>query len=591
MAGKLLLPEFGGSAYVWCATLLFFQSVLIIGYFASRWLAQASNHQRLAAFILLSLSGLFALVPRLMIPQWLPMELQPFAALAPFAGLSIGLFSTTPLLHRAQADRTDFSIYAWSNAGALAGLISYPFLVEPLTTLTLQRWVWVLGGSVICILGLGRSRPGAEPEPQPAAQQSTRWQWWLLPGISSAALLATTNQLSYEASAGPLTWALPLSLFLGSYVWAFSADRTNRLKIIVALGLASMLGQSVAPLRSWQMLAMILISGAAVMAFCHIVLASTRTADSHRFYLSGAIGGAVGSALMFIVIPRLLADPIEFATLALGTLGIGAFISGSLLVRLGLTTLTVVATGAVIATHSARYAGEVAHARSLYACLRVIKRADRNFYSLISNTTVHGTEDRDHPDREMAYFSPSTGLGLAVAEKRRHNDPISVGVIGLGAGTINRLLTPKDVISYFEINPQVEDFARKYFTYLQTPQTRVVIGDGRKCLEQEPNAQFDILVLDAFTGDAIPAHLLTSECALVYMRHLKPNGWLAVHFTNAHVDLCPVIASMAKTMGMRMEVIRTEKISWAILRPGVPDPSQKTLEWTDEKNSIVPVLK
>ena len=133
------------------------------------------------------------------------------------------------------------AIYAWSNAGALAGLLAYPFLVEPFTDLTTQNWVWAGGGSLVCLLAL-RDRAGtpAVSPPRRAGLGKTRWQWWVLPGLSSATLLATTNLLSFEASAGPLTWALPLALFLATYVWAFSGNRRASCGIIATLGLVAL---------------------------------------------------------------------------------------------------------------------------------------------------------------------------------------------------------------------------------------------------------------------------------------------------------------------------------------------------------------
>jgi hypothetical protein len=458
-----------------------------------------------------------------------------------------------------------------------------------------QRWVWAIAGGAICIFALRKSAPDSEAPAKQAVGGKTRWQWWLLPAISSAMLLATTNRLSYETSAGPLTWSLPLALFLGTYIWAFSADRMHQSRLVIILGIAAMIAQAglvaVGMVRSWELMVAILMSGAAVMAICHAVLASTRSADAHRFYVANAVGGMVGSALMVIAVPRLLPDPIEFGVLTLGVLAAAAMFRKTLLERFYLTTLAVIAIGSTIAVRSKHYEGQIACSRSLYACLRVIKSPDCEIYSLVSNTTVHGREDRDHPLREMTYYGQGSGLGQAIAQKHQAGGNLNVGVIGLGTGTINRLLQPGDTISYFEINPQVEQMARQFFTYLQTPPTRVVIGDGRKCLEKEADGQYDVLVLDAFTGDAIPSHLLTAEAGRVCRRCLKRDGILAVHFTNGHVDLSPVIAGLARGMGMSMEVIATEKVDWAILRPGGVPPSGKVIEWTDERNSILPILK
>jgi spermidine synthase len=161
----------------------------------------------------------------------------------------------------------------------------------------------------------------------------------------------------------------------------------------------------------------------------------------------------------------------------------------------------------------------------------------------------------------------------------------------LGTGAINRFLRPQDSIVYFEINPKVEELARTYFTYLDRPNCRVVVGDGRKSLEKEPDESLDVLVLDAFHGDAIPTHMLTREAGRVYERHLKPGGAVAAHITNAHVDLQPVIKGLGRAMSMAYEFHRTGTTDWALLKPGSPPQGGNIIEWTDDKSSILAVLK
>ena len=168
---------------------------------------------------------------------------------------------------------------------------------------------------------------------------------------------------------------------------------------------------------------------------------------------------------------------------------------------------------------------------------------------------------------------------------------LDIGVVGLGAGTINRWLRPQDSITYYEIDAKAEELARAWFTYLRRDRCRVIIGDGRKSLQKPDGARFDILVLDAFTGDAIPAHLLTREAGAIYHRRLKEGGVLAIHITNGHVELWPVAQGLARGLGLGCEYDKNGIIEWAILRPGPAPAPGRVLEWTDERNSIVPVLR
>jgi predicted O-methyltransferase YrrM len=592
MAGKRLLPQFGGAASVWCCTVLFFQLTLLAAYFGCRWLGRMDAKIRNLILAALGLSGFLTVTFPLPILKFLPPELQPLAALLPFGGLATGLFCATPLLHQQQADLRDFSIYAWSNAGALAGLLAYPLLVEPFTDLTAQNWVWAAGGSLVCLLAL-RGPPDAPVAPSARAGLGrTRWQWWVLPSVSSATLLATTNILSFEASAGPLTWALPLALFLASYVWAFSADRRASCGPIAMLGLLALIvSHFVVEQRSASLLALSLIAGGATMLACHVWLAAARDENTHGFYAAIAAGGAIGSALMVLVVPHITKGPVEFPILTLTALSIAGFRWSGRLIRPILSTVAVVAIGSTIVAESSGRANELARARTLYGCWRVLKDPRTQRYQLINNATLHAEEDRANPKAGLTYYGPETGFGKSLRELQQARPALDVAVVGLGAGTINRFLRPQDSITYYEIDAEAEVLARAWFTYLPRERCAIVIGDGRKSLQNQAGKKFDIIVLDAFTGDAIPAHLLTREAGAIYLGHLKEGGVLAVHITNGHVELWPVAEGLARSLGLGCEDDKTGIVEWAILRAGLPPPSGRVLQWTDERNSIIPVLK
>lgn len=589
MAGKRLLPEFGGAAYVWCGVVLFYQLLVVAAYYGSRRLGRARRPRAILAG--LALSGLLTLLPQPIRAQWLAPEMRPLAALLPYAGLAAALFCTTPLLHQRQADRRDFSIYAWSNAGALAGLICYPLLGEPFTDLSTQNWVWVAGGLLVCLSGPRAGRLAPDSAAESAGPGKTRWQWWVLPAVSSATMLATTNQISYEAAAGPLAWAFPLALFLASYVWAFSGNRQATLGIVAGVGLAALAGSHlVVEARSPLLLGFALLSGGAAMLACHVWLAASRDANAHGFYSASAIGGALGSALMVLVVPRVTSGPIEFPILTLGILTVAGLLWSGRVLRPFLAIGAVVAIGTTIGADLSRHANDVARARTLYGCWRVTRKPHTEYYTLINNTTAHGAQDRQDPKIGMTYYGSETGLGRLLAERQASTNGLTLGVVGLGAGTLNRYLRPQDTITYFELDPEVERLARAWFTYLDNPRSRVKPGDGRKSLEQEKR-KFDVIILDAFNGDAIPMHLLTREAGEIYRSHLNTGGALAIHITNAHVDLSPVAAGLARAMSAGCEFSSVGTIRWAILRPGAPPPAGEARLWTDQRSSLLGLLK
>jgi predicted O-methyltransferase YrrM len=589
MAGKRLLPDFGGAAYVWCGVVLFFQLLVVVAYYGSQWLGNARAQN--VILIGLGLSGLLTLLPQRAPLSWLPLELQPLAALLPYSGLTTALFCATPLLHQRQADRGDFTIYAWSNAGALAGLVSYPLLVEPLTDLSTQDCVWAVCGLCVCALGLRGANVSAGNPARPSGIGETRWQWWILPGISSATMLATTNQILYEAAGGPLAWAMPLALFLATYVFAFSGNRRATLGILATAGLVALTGTHLLKeARSPVLIWLVLIGGGTSMLACHVWLAASRGTNPHGFYSATAIGGALGSALTLLVIPRVTDGPIEFPILTLSTLTIAGFLWSGRIIRPLLSTCAVVAIGGTLAAEFSGRATEVARARTLYGCWRVTKDPQREFYALINNTTIHGEEDRRHPDFATTYYGKETGLGQLILEKQQSGEGLKIGVVGLGAGTLARYLRPQDALTFYELDPKVEQLARRWFTYLDKRSARVVLGDGRKCLEREEQ-KLDILILDAFNGDAIPTHLLTQEAGQTYRRLLRPGGALAIHITNAHVDLLPVAEGLARAMSMGCQSYTTGKVQWAILRPGGPAPAGTERLWTDQRSSLLGLLR
>lgn len=586
MAGKKLLPEFGGAAYVWCSVVLFFQLCLVAAYCGSRRLGFARH----PGIVLAALAATgFVSLAQIHLTTFLPLELQPLLKLLPYAGLAVALFCVTPLLHQRQPRREDYSIYAWSNAGALLGLVLYPLVVEPNVDLSAQNWIWAAAGFVVCasLLPGGRSLG----EMAKGGLGRTRWQWWILPAISSAVMLATTNLISYEAAAGPLAWALPLALFLGTCVWAFSGDRRASVGILAVAGLLSITCMHLlTEARNPLMVGYALLAGGASMLACHVWLAHSRTENAHGFYTAVALGGAVGTASVLLAVPRITNGPMEFPVLTLAVLSIGGFIWSGRIVRPLLVTCAVVAIGGTIAAESSGRATEVERARSLYGCWRVTKEASRPLYKLINNSTLHGWQDRDHPRALMVYYARDTLLGKLFSEKQKVAAGLNIGVIGLGAGALNCYLRPQDRITYFELDPEAERLARKWFTYLADTNSKVVLGDGRKSLETE-TGQFDILILDAFNGDAIPMHLLTREAGRIYARRLKPGGALAIHITNAHVDLLPVARALAGEMGFGCESQILGKIRWAVLRAGAEPPGGPILEWTDERSSLLTLLR
>ncbi len=228
---------------------------------------------------------------------------------------------------------------------------------------------------------------------------------------------------------------------------------------------------------------------------------------------------------------------------------------------------------------------------------------------------IHGIQFQD-PDRRVkpvSYYAPESGIGLAI--KHLPKGPRRVGIIGLGIGSLSAYARPGDVYRFYDINPLVEEVARQKFSYLSDcrGKVEVLIGDGRLLLEQENDQHYDLLVVDAFSSDSIPVHLLTVEALQLYFRHLKPDGILALHISNIHLDLAPVIDRIRSALNKQAILITNEGdddeeiygSDWVLMtstrdlcevseikKVAVDLRSRKGLRvWTDNYSNLVQILK
>jgi SAM-dependent methyltransferase len=265
------------------------------------------------------------------------------------------------------------------------------------------------------------------------------------------------------------------------------------------------------------------------------------------------------------------------------------------------------------------YDTTIASARNFYGVLRVQEyrpntAADRR--SLIHGTIMHGTQylAPDLRRQPTSYYTASSGVGLALERMRARKEPLRVGVIGLGTGTLAAWGGKGDVYRFYDINPDVIDIARRDFTYLSDSEATIEtpLGDARLKLEREPPQAFDVLAIDAFSSDAIPVHLITSEAVAIYKRHLAKGGVIAFHVTNRFLDLVPVVEALARANGLGVVHIAdigegelASRSDWMLLsedaeflaRPELAENSKPIMPrpdwrlWTDDFNNLVQVLK
>jgi hypothetical protein len=654
LIAKLILPWFGGSAAVWTACLLFFQLTLFAGYAYAHWLhRRAAITQRIVHLVLLALSLLW--LPILPSSRWNANELDnPLWRILGLLAATVGLpwfllAATSPLLQswysRTSGNALPYRYFAISNAGSMAGLLAYPVLIEPYLTSREQAWTWSIAYcvfAIVCAAVAWRAR-GAPPHTAPIAPPPlSEWLLWVaLAACPSALLLAVTSHLTENIAAIPFLWVLPLGLYLLSFILCFDRDRWYRRWLFAPLAAVSL------PVAAWLIFSadrildnetlnlksmIALLSAATFVLFmvCHGELARRRPAPAHltAFYLTIAGGGALGGLFIGLAAPycfNALYDlPIVLSLIGFLFLYLLWIARGTSSASLAWFTL---AAGLVFG-----FAG--IFARETWKSFGYARLLTRNFYGslvvydnempramgpvrVLRNGTIdHGeqflwTQNRRYP---TTYYARDSGIGRALTALMDQG-PLHAGIVGLGAGTLAAYGRAIDRYDFYEINPNVVKIASTEFTFLgdcPAPHT-IIPGDARLSLERESVKQFDLLALDAFSGDSIPVHLLTREAFGVYWRHLKPGGVLAVHVSNKYLSLAPVVALAAaerRKQAMLLsddgnETNEESSSDWVLatsrqgffdlpgIRPaGRPiDPISGLRMWTDQYSSVYRILR
>ena len=575
---KQILPWFGGSAGVWTTSLVFFQSVLLAGYaYADLTMRLGVRRQALLHIALLAIS--LAFLPILASSGWKPQgDEQPIARILLLLVATIGLpyfllSTTTPLLQAWYWGRfrsaVPYRLFALSNFASLLALLGFPLLLEPVFDLKQLGWGWSVlyaGLVVLCGATAALSRNGApakDPAHQPGAPAPARAAhlWWLaLSAMGSVMLLAVTNHITQNIASIPFLWVLPLALYLASFILAFDHPRWY-LRWLFLAALAALLPAMAfyVPSLDLKLAAPLYLAGLFVSCmFCHGELARLKPDPAYltRFYLMISLGGALGAVLVAIVAPLALSGYFELG-IALALLG-ALFVARLRGVVLVLGGAAVAAATAVLVVRGAiDYVANVrVMERDFYGVVRTVDHLSPVPYrSMYNGGITHGGQLLGDSLRNVPadYFSPGSGYGrvLGTLHELNAGKPLSVGIIGLGAGVVAAWMRPDDALTFYEISPRVLQVARREFTFLaDTPaRTSIVMGDGRLSLEREPPRGYDLLGIDAFSGDSIPMHLVTREAMAIYVKHIKPGGVIVFQATNRFIDLLPVVKRLAAEFG------------------------------------------
>lgn len=638
--GRYLLPWFGGGPSVWNVCMVFFQVVLLAGYAYAHWIVARFRPATQALVHLVLLGTCLLFLPAVPSQRWIGgPEAAPAARVLLVLLLTVGmpfllLSSTGPLLQawfaRRHPGRSPYRLYSLSNLASLLALLGYPLAIEPALGLRWQSWTWsalfiaYVGASVWCAILTTRDRKGAaDPGPRPdggdssRVSQGDRAMWFLFPACASAMLLATNNQLSQDLPAVPLVWVIPLALYLLSFILCFHSLRWAWRPLWYPLGAAALLAVALI-CREWrpsELWLQILLHAGVLMTscmICHGETARLKPAPARltEFYLILSAGGAAGSILVTLVAPVIFSDYWEYPLTAAACV---VLVFAQWYRRRQRMTLWAGLVGGM--TGAAIAVGLSFHITSSRAM--VIERT-RNFFGVLTVEPgpvseplptielVHGRISHggqfvgDLAGIPMSYYSRRSGVGVAEEVLREYrqdhgrDSSLRFGVVGLGAGGIAGYGQKDDYLCFYEINPKVIELCNRHFIYLRetTATCEVILGDARlsmaRQLREGSPGRFDLLALDAFSGDSIPVHLLTREAFDTYWGHLADGGVMAVHISNKYIDLEPVVIAEAIERNVRAALV-ADSVTDVNQRPG--DRSSRWILLTRDPDLLKRILR
>lgn len=629
MTGKMLLPLVGGAPAGWVVSMAFFQTALLAGYCLSFLLGRLPVLYHGIGYLIFLALGALCLPAELATEYLGTIQQSPAMTVVKMLLFGVGLpfvaiAASGPTLQRLySASKKDdakdpYYLYAASNLGSFAGLLSYPFVVEPLLPLADQKTGWVMcygllaGCALLCTALIIRLRPSENiVVAQDATAKPPSWQtralWLLYAMVPSSLIMGVTTKITTDVMSIPLIWVIPLSLYLLTLVMAFAKKpfmSLNTSDFMAFCMIASTIIFSIYRMPGHQIgdFGLGLIGFFFVCLSLHMRLAQTRPDIRYltEFYLLMSLGGALGGAFNAFLAPVIFPSYWEYhiallvglwlvlqtqtsspkiktgwvlVTVALGTFGIDLYCAiilkpppnindtmtsalatlpyilsfcAALLIfhprKLGILLLCI-----VIGNEARLMLTQLDRGRSFYGISRITedRKPNGNLFRIYAHgTTIHGMQivAPALSTTPISYYAPASPIGDIFTTLA----PQNVAVMGLGAGMVACYTAPNRHFTYFEIDPTVVVMAKKWFSYLDTCEMpSIIIGDGRLAMAQH-EGKFDLILLDAFSSDSIPIHLLTTEALGIYLAHLNPNGVIAFHISNRFFNLAPPIAAIAK---------------------------------------------
>jgi len=670
LIAKLILPFFGGGAAIWTACLLFFQAFLLLGYFYSHCLTQLKSvKMQLSIHLGLIVLSLLTLPIGINLYTQVSPTTSPLFSILLLLTTSIGLpyfvlSSTGPLIQRwltyVEVGKLPYQLYSLSNVGSLLALLSFPFVFEPLLNTTQQSVYWTVGyalfaGLIITLLWKMSqlslttsidSKPIETDSSNPGIGLFDKVLWISLAMVGVIILVATTNAMTQNIPPVPFLWILPLCLYLLSFIVSFHSPkwyvREYWFALFVLTACLAILMHFIG--SQFDIVSQVIIYSCILFIacmICHGELARLKPAVEKLtlYYLFISLGGFLGSAFVAFIAQNIFEQFLEFP---LAVICVFILLALSVYTQLDKQVKKQTWLIPVNIVLAAIFIVGLGYLNTLFIKTNVY--SERNFYGILSvkdveingkmqrrlidGTTSHGTQSLENGEATTAlsYYRKNTGVAITIEQLTKqlalNKKSLNAGFVGLGAGTLAAYGSTGDDYVFYELNPAVISAAQNYFTYLQdsAANTELVQGDGRVSLQKQLDTtgsqQFDLLVIDAFSGDSIPQHLLTQEALALYFKHLKQNGTLAVHISNTHLNLIPLVRGLANTLNKDIIYVKTKAkgaeehdVQWVMITNNqslINDARLKTYSsvwprenrgqdsliiWRDERSDLLSVLK
>ena len=655
MIAKIILPVFGGGSYIWLTSLVFFQTVLLAGYASSHLLVKTwkSSGQFFYYLILTGLALIFLPIR----VHFFPCLEFPSACILLLLSASIGLpyfmlSTTTPIVQswisveKHTIGRNPYILFGVSNFGSLAGLLTYPLIIEAQLTNTQQTLFWsgcffvylllILSCSLLHLKTASKGRavhPIKIRENASADVKKIPWRikasWIYKSMIPASALMAFTHHLTLDVANLPLLWVIPLSLYLMSFSICFfwpgiskpRATRTLLVLIPLAFFTISLRGEFEFSLL-WQ----IIISCACLLALCiffHGDLEREKPASSDLtlFYLYISSGGCLGGIFVAIIAPIIFKSNFDLFVVLIASLYIIVYpfiLSMRKYILYAVQFSTVLLLVLIYINEEWLYHSYITYrTRSFYGTYVIraippVKGSHTAAKILSHGTTTHGGEVRNPTGKliPISYYHTGSGVGLAF---KRMKSIKRIGAVGLGTGVIALYGRRDQQFDFFEIDETIVEIAKNRFENLSSSRSTIrnFVGDGRLELRKMPQGFYDMIVMDAFTSGSIPTHLVTVEAVSELLRVLARDGIILYHISNYYIDLLPVLNCIAEKLGLLIRhhfasgdrfwykspahwvlLTKSEK-SLEVVTGGDPAwkiPGVKKVCWTDEKSNLWSII-